>query len=376
MPLVPLAQQLQLDGHSVLFATTGPASEAARRAGVGTVDAGGRLDARAPYDRLLQTLADGNAGKETLDEDALTVHGRLFGEVGLRMLDDLVDIGRHWGADAVVYPGIHSAALVAARQLGATAVLHGYGSPLPTFTPALDHILRERSDLPDSLSEAQVEIDVFPPSLVNHAEMPWDNGRPEHRFTMRYGSYNGASDVPMWVLEKSSTSPRIVLTCGSTDALARRGETYRRIIEALDGTDCEIVVLSGGVKLDRLPEPLPANVRVEQWLPLSLLLEHSDAILHHGGSGTVLTSLAAGIPQVGIPMPGTVNMSNMQSVVARRAGTTVDLDDLDSTDLADAVRTALADPALRGAAENVRDEMAAMPSTHAVAAQLSEVIQA
>ena len=117
-------------------------------------------------------------------------------------------------------------------------------------------------------------------------------------------------------------------------------------------------------------------MRVEQWLPLSLLLEHSDAIVHHGGSGTVLTSFAAGIPQIGIPMPGTVNMANMQSVVARGAGSTVDLDALDSTDLANAVRTALADPAPRGAAENVRDEMMAMPSTHAVAARLSEVIRA
>lgn len=373
LPLVPLAQQLILAGHDVLVGTTGAAKDSAHRAGLTTVDVGGRLDARRPYDDLLGIIESGGAGRDTLDDDALTVHGRYFGEVGLRMLDDLIDVGRAWGVDAVVYPGIHSAALVATRALGAAGVLHGYGSPLPTFGPALQHILDSRPDLPESVEEAEIEIDVLPPSLPNFAELPWTNGKPSHRLTMRYGSFNGPADVPRWLFDRREV-PRIVLTCGSTEAQARRGETYRRVIEALDGTPCEAVVLSATATLDRLPDPLPPWVRVEKWLPLTFALDHSDAIVHHAGSGTVLTSLACGVPQVGIPTPGTVSMSNAQSVVAVGAGSMLDVDTLDGAELAQAVHAALHSPQQRAAARAVQQEMRAMPSVHEVATTLSGVV--
>jgi UDP:flavonoid glycosyltransferase YjiC (YdhE family) len=373
LPLVPLAQQLVLDGHDVLVATTGPAAGAAQRAGLTTIDAGGRLDARALYDRLLEIIGSGNAGNDTLDSEALTLHGEYFGEVGLRMLDDLLDIGRAWGADAVVYPGIHSIALVAARQLGAVGVLHGYGTPLPTFEPALAHILASRDDLPDQVAEAEVEIDVLPPSLPNYAQLPWTNGEPTHRLAMRYGSFNGAAEVPQWLLGEREV-PRIVLTCGSTEAQARRGETYRRVIEALEGTPCEAVVLSGGAVLDRLPDPLPSWVRVAQWLPLKFALDHSDAIVHHAGSGTVLTSFDSGLPQVGIPMPGTVSVSNARSMAACGAGTMLDLDALDTDELAKAVLEALTSEAQRAAAVAVQREIHDMPSVREVASRLTGVV--
>lgn len=377
LPLVPLAQQLMLDGHDVLVGTTGPAADAARRAGLTTTDAGGRLDARAPYDRLLEIIESGDAGKDAVDQDSLALHGEYFGEVGLRMLDDLVAAGRAWGADAVVYPAIHSAALVAAHELGAVAVLHGYGTPLPTFAPALAHVLASRAGAPESVTEsipeAAVEIDVLPPSLTNFAELPWTNGEPEHRLAMRYGAFNGAADVPGWLLGERK-APRIVLTCGSAEAQARRGETYRRVIEALAGTECEAVILSGGAVLDRLPDPLPPWVRVERWLPLKFALDHSDAIVHHAGSGTVLTSFAAGLPQVAIPMPGTVSVENARSVAACGAGTMLDLDALDTDELAKAVTAALTEPSQREAARAVRREMADMPSVRAVATRLSTIV--
>jgi glycosyltransferase len=373
LPLVPLAQQLALDGHDVLVATTGPAADAARRAGLTTTDAGGRLDAREPYDRLLETIESGGAGRDAVDQDSLTLHGEYFGEVGLRMLDDLVDAGGAWGADAVVYPGIHSVALVAAHQLGAVAVLHGYGTPLPTFQPALDHILASRAELPGGVAEAAVEIDVLPPSLPNFATLPWSNGEPAHRLAMRYGSFNGAADVPRWLLGERKL-PRIVLTCGSAEAQARRGETYRRVIDALADIECEVVILSGGAVLDRLPDPLPPWVRVERWLPLKFALDHADAVVHHAGSGTVLTSFAAGLAQVGIPMPGTVSVENARSMVASGAGTMLDLDALDTDELAKAVRTTLTEPAQREAAVAVQREMAGMPSVRDVATRLSTIV--
>jgi hypothetical protein len=43
-------------------------------------------------------------------------------------------------------------------------------------------------------------------------------------------------------------------------------------------------------------------VHVEQWLPQSLLLPHTDLVVSHGGSGTVTAALAHGLPQLILPM--------------------------------------------------------------------------
>ena len=45
----------------------------------------------------------------------------------------------------------------------------------------------------------------------------------------------------------------------------------------------------------------PANVHVEQWLPLAALLPRCAAVLCHGGAGTTLAALACGLPLVLAP---------------------------------------------------------------------------
>ena len=52
----------------------------------------------------------------------------------------------------------------------------------------------------------------------------------------------------------------------------------------------------------QLPASMPANVRHFDYLPLSLLLRHAGALVSHGGIGTVSQGLAAGLPQVVMPM--------------------------------------------------------------------------
>jgi rhamnosyltransferase subunit B len=51
-----------------------------------------------------------------------------------------------------------------------------------------------------------------------------------------------------------------------------------------------------------LPAELPTGVRHVRYAPFSKLLPRCAAIVHHGGIGTSAQSLAAGIPQVPVPM--------------------------------------------------------------------------
>jgi UDP:flavonoid glycosyltransferase YjiC (YdhE family) len=52
----------------------------------------------------------------------------------------------------------------------------------------------------------------------------------------------------------------------------------------------------------QLPERLPESVRHFGFVPLSRLLPHTAALVHHGGIGTCAQGLAAGVPQLVRPM--------------------------------------------------------------------------
>ena len=53
---------------------------------------------------------------------------------------------------------------------------------------------------------------------------------------------------------------------------------------------------------DQLPASLPAGVRHFDYVPLSQVLPRSAALVSHGGIGTLSPALAAGIPQLVMPL--------------------------------------------------------------------------
>jgi rhamnosyltransferase subunit B len=53
---------------------------------------------------------------------------------------------------------------------------------------------------------------------------------------------------------------------------------------------------------DHLPSSLPATMHHETFAPLSRLLPRCAALVHHGGIGTLAQALAAGVPQLTMPM--------------------------------------------------------------------------
>jgi rhamnosyltransferase subunit B len=53
---------------------------------------------------------------------------------------------------------------------------------------------------------------------------------------------------------------------------------------------------------EQVPERLPAGVEHFAYVPFGLLLLHAAALVHHGGIGTCAQGLAAGVPQVIMPL--------------------------------------------------------------------------
>ena len=48
--------------------------------------------------------------------------------------------------------------------------------------------------------------------------------------------------------------------------------------------------------------PLPAHVRAERWIPQAEVFAEADAMVGHGGFGTTMGALLAGVPQVVVPL--------------------------------------------------------------------------
>ena len=102
---------------------------------------------------------------------------------------------------------------------------------------------------------------------------------------------------------------------------------------------------------------VPANVHVEAWVPQRDILPHATALVCHGGSGTVLGALGAGLPLVVVPLFAD-QPDNARSVAAARAG--LALPAPDASALRAAIERVLGDAELRRGAQRIADEMAAL----------------
>jgi UDP:flavonoid glycosyltransferase YjiC (YdhE family) len=102
-------------------------------------------------------------------------------------------------------------------------------------------------------------------------------------------------------------------------------------------------------------------------VPLGPLLATSAGVVHHGGAGTTLTALDAGVPQIVVPQ-GADGPVNAAAVADAGCGLNVTDEELD----AQLVERLLTEESLRVAAERIRAEMHAMPSPAEIADRLGK----
>jgi UDP:flavonoid glycosyltransferase YjiC (YdhE family) len=197
-------------------------------------------------------------------------------------------------------------------------------------------------------------LTVFPESL----EYP---GEASPLRMLRFRDPN-ASEVPeplpnLW---PGRDGPLVYITFGSVAAampLATR--VFPIAIEAAAELPARVLLTVGRQGDPSAFDPLPPNVRVERWVPHAAAVAAADVVVCHGGSGTVLGTLAAGLPQVVVPLFAD-QPYNAERVAAIGAG-------LVASQRADSIRAAvthlLDQGSFRAAAQRVAREMSALPST-------------
>ncbi len=106
-------------------------------------------------------------------------------------------------------------------------------------------------------------------------------------------------ELPEEVLQfLSGGEPPIVFAPGS--AMASGAEFFEAAVDACQRLDRRGILLTKYP--EQLPKELPGNVQHFSFVPFSQLLPRTAALVHHGGIGSSAQGLAAGLPQLVMPM--------------------------------------------------------------------------
>ncbi|GHE70899.1 glycosyl transferase [Streptomyces longispororuber] len=376
LPMVPLAWAARAAGHDVRMAAPPSCTDAVVGAGLTAVPVG-RDVSREELARRTEGLAawlgekapwprDWARSPETAGGEVAAVYRALAEKqfvVADAMVDDLLAFARHWHPDVIVHDSVCYAATVVGAVLGVPAFSHMFGSPMITRNELQDMTgdplpgyaaLFERFGAEPPRGPAGW-IDPCPPEL----RWPADVERTDIRFV----PYNGSGAVePAW-LREPKRRPRVCLTWGLTAAQVRperMPEAFEQTLKAVTALDVDVVLAVTAAHRGLLGS-LPPRVRVAENIPFSLLLPECDALIHHGGTGTGLTAVAAGVPQLMFPL-APVLAAFAERVDAAGAGIMLDpYRASEAPTVEAALRTLLAEPA-RARTAAVRAGMTALPA--------------
>jgi MGT family glycosyltransferase len=168
-------------------------------------------------------------------------------------------------------------------------------------------------------------------------------------------------DDPTWVepwTPPPGDDPLVLVAMSST--FQDHAACLQRIVDALGGLAVRAVVTTGPT-LDPDSVIASPNVTVVRSAPHAQVLHHAAAVVTHGGHGTVIKTLAAGVPMV-VLAHGRDQADNAARVTARGAGISLRKSATPRA-IARAVARLLDDPSYRHAAgrlgATIRDDAAA-----------------
>ncbi len=358
-PLLPLAAAARAAGHTVGFASGDPVVGRAHDAGFAAFEAG-------PADAFRGEWAPRFPGFTDLVGDAQRTF--FFTEIfaNLELVPRAVDLERivsEWRPDLVVHDLAELAAPLVCTALGVPYVDAGYGSLVPrTMLEAAGSAAavhwRARGLEPHPLAGLfrYLYIDPRPPSLQIDEITELAELVPVQRMRHAVGEAHGATRSA-W-LDDLPHRHTVYVTLGTvwnTDL-----DVFRLVIAAL-ADRVNLVVTVGRQNDPAALGPQPSGVVIRTYIPQHDLLPWCDAVVTHGGSGTVLGALAHGVPLLVVPQ-GADQWTNAGEVVAAGAGRRLLRDELSTDAVRDCVTALLNDPSYRRSASRIEQELNAMPS--------------
>lgn len=356
-PMAPIIRATGTAGHEVAVATPAsfhPVVQASGfRAFAAGFDRGG-----VPIDEIFPQM-------RSLTGDAFKrfVHGHIRVDVeAARMAPDLLALARTWPPDLVVRDASEYGGCIVAEVLGIphasvrTAVT-GSSNTGRRFVAENLAALRATHDLPQDPQTAMpfryLHLACEPPGL-----WPPEDPPPPTSHLLRPDPFDRTGDegLPDWAAELGD-SPTICATLGTF--MNRSPAVFRAILDAFRDEDVNLVLTVGRDQDPAQFGPQPEHMRIERYIPLSLILPHCAVLVCQAGYSTAVSALRHGVPLVMLPLGAD------QPQVARQfarlgVGLVLGPEERTPDAIRDAVRTVLADPTYRINVEQARRAMEAL----------------
>ncbi len=355
-PLVPLAAELMTAGHDVVWATAAESCSRVERYGFDAVAAGMNGDER----RRLFVARVPDLSVLPVRERRKEVLPVLFGEIAAStMRDDLVGIVDDLEPDVIVHDLLEFAAAPVAAARGIPHATLAFGGALP---PA---VLAAAAESVAEVWTAEGLMASDSAGLYDHLYL--------HPLPARLGGtlassvvrsvrpihFDGATgnDAPDWISSFGRDRPGVYVTFG-TEVV--RLAPWSEILDALETTDVDAVVTLGSDIEAGVLGAVPANVRVEQYVPQTFVLDRAAMVVSHAGSGTLFAAAARGLPQLCVPVSAD-QWENADALTRTGAGLTIELDARDTESIRNALTRLLDHRAHANAARALADDFAALP---------------
>jgi len=350
--MLPLARALGASGHEVRWAAAPDACSVLREKGFEAVPAGLGAHEASPVAAPPPEVA-----ALPVAERPNFMFSKFFGMRRAQpMLADLMPIVEAWEPQLLICDQAELAGPVAAAVAGIPNGTHGFGRLLPAIR--LDrggeavaplwraHDLEPR---PYAGTYEHLYLDIYPPSL--------QTDEVEHVGEIQLLRPGAVPPEP-------APEALVWITFGTVfnDDL----ELFRTAVEAARELDVEVVVTLGPGHGPHALGAQPDNVTVAEFIPQEELIPRCAAVISHAGSGTFLAALAAGVPQLLLPIAAD-QFLNAEAGPQGGVALTLWPGEVSASTVRGALSQVLADEEMRIKAGRVREEIAAMPQPMEVA---------
>ncbi|MBE1592007.1 activator-dependent family glycosyltransferase [Nonomuraea angiospora] len=303
------------------------------------------------------------------------------------VFDGMVDFCRSWRPDLVIWDSMTYTGPVAAAACGAAHARTTIGRD--HWGRLRELFLRLRAERPEAAGEdpvrdwltaklekygceydddlvlGQTTIDSLPSWLRLPADYDY--------LPVRYVAYNGPGTIPDW-LRAEPERPRVCVTLGNSyqEVWAGRAKLgYPDLFEAVADLDIEVVALLGPASVPA-GATVPDNVRIPGFVPLDPLLKSCSAIVHHAGTGSTLTALLNGVPQLIIPHALHDEDQVADAIEAHGVGVHLPPDRFSAETLRTELQRILNDSTFTERAQKTSQEIRETPTPHDLVKDLEE----
>jgi MGT family glycosyltransferase len=363
-PLAPVARALLAASHDVAFAASATFCPVVARAGFHCLPAGldWSLDDRDAVFTHVRTALGPEARPFSQVRDVFA------GYMAPRMVPDLLAIAEEWPFDVLVRDPLEFGGCVAAEVLDVPHVACGplfcfwdgawHATPGEVAKPELDGVRAAHGLRPDP-ELAMLHHHLYLACVPRAFPGPELTIPPTVHFLrpVPFDQLEGEA-LPAWIEE---LPPRPIVHASLGTIFHRTPGAFEAILEALRDEPINLLLAIGRDQDPARFGAQPPHIRIERYLPHDLLLPRCDAVITHGGYGSLMAGLDAGVPMVVIPLAGGDQAGNANRCVALGMARVVAADQRTPEMIRAAVRDVLADPRYGENATRLRDQMRALP---------------